>query len=185
MYPDRKNNRLLLKDGTSLMTPDAYASMLIEGKQVPSCARILDEEEALSYFQLYEEFIFYDEEDYEDPVPGEPEELLEDDFIDLLVSMPRFDKAAEIHGESFLERIEDEMDYFIRTNNVVMLRKCRDLITRFKEENIVWGIGRGSACASMVLYILEVHDIDPIRYDIPFSELSKEQEEFDLPGENG
>ena len=35
-----------------------------------------------------------------------------------------------------------------------------------KENNIIWGIGRGSSVASYVLYKLGVHGIDSMYYDL-------------------
>ena len=33
-----------------------------------------------------------------------------------------------------------------------------------RENNIVWGVGRGSSVASYVLYLIGVHRIDPTQY---------------------
>ena len=37
-----------------------------------------------------------------------------------------------------------------------------------KEENIPTGPGRGSAAGSLVLYLIEVTNIDPVKYDLYF-----------------
>jgi DNA polymerase III alpha subunit len=39
-----------------------------------------------------------------------------------------------------------------------------------REKNIVWGVGRGSSVASYVLYLLGVHKIDSIYYDLDVEE---------------
>lgn len=40
------------------------------------------------------------------------------------------------------------------------------IVHKLNEQNQVWGVGRGSACASYVLYLLGVHDVDPVTYDL-------------------
>lgn len=40
-------------------------------------------------------------------------------------------------------------------------------------ENITWGAGRGSSCACLILYLLGVHRVDPVKYDIPMQEFFK------------
>lgn len=71
-------------------------------------------------------------------------------------------------------RLETELDFFSRQDGGMrLLCEIETLIERFKADGVVWG-GRGSSCASYVLFLLEVHDINPIKYDIPFYEFSKE-----------
>jgi len=81
----------------------------------------------------------------------------------------RFDGTSEM-----LSRIEKELDFFTRTSNIRFLLSVVDLINKMKENNVVWGVGRGSCCASLVLYLLEVHDVNPLVYGINFSEMSKD-----------
>jgi DNA polymerase III alpha subunit len=42
-----------------------------------------------------------------------------------------------------------------------------------KENKIVWGVGRGSSVASYVLYLIGVHRIDSIKYDLDIREFLK------------
>ena len=35
-----------------------------------------------------------------------------------------------------------------------------------KENCVIWGVGRGSSVASYVLYLLEVHQVDSLHYDL-------------------
>jgi DNA polymerase III alpha subunit len=38
------------------------------------------------------------------------------------------------------------------------------------ENHVIWGVGRGSSVASYVLYLLGVHRIDSMFYDLDVSE---------------
>jgi DNA polymerase III alpha subunit len=42
-----------------------------------------------------------------------------------------------------------------------------------RENNIVWGVGRGSSVASYVLYLLGIHKIDSIKYQLDIREFLK------------
>jgi hypothetical protein len=47
------------------------------------------------------------------------------------------------------------------------------MVDTFRANNIVWGLGRGSSVASYVLYLIGVHKIDSIYYDLPITEFLK------------
>ena len=42
-----------------------------------------------------------------------------------------------------------------------------------RDKNIVWGVGRGSSVASYVLYLIGVHRINSIRYNLDITEFLK------------
>jgi DNA polymerase III alpha subunit len=37
-------------------------------------------------------------------------------------------------------------------------------------KNIVWGVGRGSSCSSYLLYLLGLHEVDVVKYDVDISD---------------
>ena len=40
------------------------------------------------------------------------------------------------------------------------------MVQVMRDNNIVWGVGRGSSVASYVLYLIGVHKIDSLYYDL-------------------
>jgi DNA polymerase III alpha subunit len=46
-------------------------------------------------------------------------------------------------------------------------------VDTMRANNVVWGLGRGSSTASYVLYLLGVHKIDSLYYDLPIEEFLK------------
>ena len=44
------------------------------------------------------------------------------------------------------------------------------LVDFMRENKIVWGVGRGSSVASYVLYLIGVHKIDSLYYDLDVAE---------------
>lgn len=97
----------------------------------------------------------------------EPADL--DVLMYIILTSPRY-----VDSESMNKRIEEEIEFFSRTKNIFFVFYCMDLIEKFKERGIVWGVGRGSSCASLVFYLLEITDVNPLKYGIKFHELSKE-----------
>ena len=47
------------------------------------------------------------------------------------------------------------------------------IIDTFKSQNVFWGVGRGSSCASYILYLIDLHLVDSVLYDIPMEEFFK------------
>ncbi len=75
---------------------------------------------------------------------------------------------------SHCERIEREWTFFEKQNVLPFIYNAWKLIERFENEGIIWGVGRGSSVASYILFLLKIHDINPIQYGIDFKEFSKE-----------
>ena len=68
--------------------------------------------------------------------------------------------------EQQLQRVGKELLMYQERNMFELLRYLKFLVDRLKSKNIIWGVGRGSSVASYVLYLLGVHRIDSIYYDL-------------------
>jgi DNA polymerase III alpha subunit len=51
-----------------------------------------------------------------------------------------------------------------------LLRYLVYLVDVMKQNQVIWGVGRGSSVASYVLYLLGVHRIDSMFYDLDVTE---------------
>jgi len=49
------------------------------------------------------------------------------------------------------------------------------LIDKMRENKIVWGVGRGSSVASFVLYLIGLNKINPMRYNIDYTEFFRKE----------
>ena len=47
------------------------------------------------------------------------------------------------------------------------------IVDVMRKNNLVWGVGRGSAVASFVLYILGVHKVNSVKYKLDIQEFLK------------
>jgi DNA polymerase III alpha subunit len=68
------------------------------------------------------------------------------------------------------QRLMDELEAFKARNMLDLLRWLKYFVDTCSKEGIVWGVGRGSSVASYVLYIIGVHSIDPIKYNLDWRE---------------
>ena len=67
-------------------------------------------------------------------------------------------------------RLSEELAEFKARNMLDLLRWLKYFVDTCTEKNIVWGVGRGSSVASYVLYLIGVHSIDPIKYNLDWQE---------------
>ena len=70
-------------------------------------------------------------------------------------------------------RVQIELDLYRKHNMIPVLNAMKYVVDTLRENNIVWGVGRGSSVASYVLHLLGVHKIDSIKYNIPIEEFFK------------
>jgi len=78
---------------------------------------------------------------------------------------------AEIPCEQHVQdRIWEEMEQYEKRDMLDLLRYMIYLVDFMRKNNIVWGVGRGSSVASYVLYLIGVHKINSIQYDLDWRE---------------
>jgi len=68
------------------------------------------------------------------------------------------------------QRVLDEMDAFEDRGMILLLQWCKHFVDTCHANNIVWGVGRGSSVASFVLYLLGVHQVDSVKYNLEWQE---------------
>lgn len=68
------------------------------------------------------------------------------------------------------QRLSEELQEYRERNMVDLLRWLKYFVDVCKQEGIVWGVGRGSSVASYVLFLLEIHVIDPVKYNLDWRE---------------
>ena len=68
------------------------------------------------------------------------------------------------------QRVKDELQAFKKMGFENLLQFLLFLVTFMRDNKIVWGVGRGSSVASYVLFLLGVHKVDSIQYDLDWQE---------------
>jgi DNA polymerase III alpha subunit len=76
--------------------------------------------------------------------------------------------------EENLDRLLQELELYRKNEMLSMLRTMKYVVDTLRKNNIVWGVGRGSSVASYALYLIGIHKIDSVKYDLPIGEFFKE-----------
>lgn len=71
-------------------------------------------------------------------------------------------------------RIDYEFNIFRNRNLLNLLKFLMYFVTMCRENNIVLGVGRGSSVSSYILYLIGIHKVNSIKYNLDFSEFLKE-----------
>ena len=73
-------------------------------------------------------------------------------------------------SEPELQRCGAELLLYQERDLFNLLRYLKYLVDVMTQNQIVWGVGRGSSVASFVLYKLGVHRIDSLHYNLDVTE---------------
>lgn len=110
-----------------------------------------------------------------------PDNLLTKQFDSVKQSlwlMPETYKSFDIakwvleqcNGEAELQRTGEELLLYQEYELFDFLKYMKYLVDTMRKHNIVWGVGRGSSVASFVLYLIGVHKINSLYYQLDIKE---------------
>ena len=71
------------------------------------------------------------------------------------------------------ERVLQELELYAQHGMIDLLKYLKYLVDTMRSNNILWGVGRGSSVASYCLYLLGVHKINSLRYNLDIHEFLK------------
>jgi len=68
------------------------------------------------------------------------------------------------------QRVGEELLLYQERDLFNLLRYLKYMVDTFRANKIVWGLGRGSSVASYVLYLIGIHKINSMYYDLDIGE---------------
>jgi DNA polymerase III alpha subunit len=77
---------------------------------------------------------------------------------------------AQCKTQEELQRVGEELLLYQERDLFNLLRYLKYAVDMFRKNNVVWGLGRGSSVASYVLYLIGVHKINSMYYDLDIKE---------------
>ena len=77
---------------------------------------------------------------------------------------------TQCKNQDQLQRVGAELLEFQRRNMMDLLRWLKYFVDYCRDNKILWGVGRGSSVASYVLYLIGVHKIDPLKYNLDWQD---------------
>jgi DNA polymerase III alpha subunit len=94
-----------------------------------------------------------------------PDDYKELDIAEYILSLCREDYE--------LQRVAQELLLYQERDLFNLLRYLKYLVDTLRKNKLVWGVGRGSSVASYVLFLLGVHKIDSLHYQLDITEFLK------------
>lgn len=103
-----------------------------------------------------------------------PENVTSEDYL-IKLSSEQLNKKVPNHTEDYKKRLEKELSVINKMGFADYFLIVWDLMAFAHKQNIVTGSGRGSAAGSLVSYVLDITDVDPIQYDLLFDRFLNEE----------
>jgi len=72
-----------------------------------------------------------------------------------------------------ISRVHEELRLYKIHNMIPVLKTMKYIVDTLDKNKIVWGVGRGSSVASYILYLMGVHNVDSVKYNLPIEEFFK------------
>lgn len=78
-------------------------------------------------------------------------------------------------SDAELQRVGEELLLFQERDLFDLLKYLKYLVDTMKANGVIWGVGRGSSVASYVLYLIGIHRIDSMYYDLSIHEFLRDK----------
>lgn len=167
-------NRIIDKEGNVVYFPNALIELLYNG-EIPS--EILfpkDDPDVMSFNKIsYENF---DDIYYSLPISVKSVEERKNYWFypDLYDDIDLYDYFLNLcQSDIEKQRVLEELQIYQSKGFDKFLRCCIFLSDRIKENDWIVGVGRGSSCSSYLLFLLKIHLVDSLKYNLNIKEFLK------------
>lgn len=167
------------KYGNALLSIKEGRKALLHGMDIDFA--IFDEPQEVDRFNRNSEQILGYETNIRNPISGDMDLQVYHDICAADWNIPEMYK--KIDAKEFLlmlcdttnerERVETEYEMFEERKLIPLLQFLIFIVDYMRKHKVVWGVGRGSSVSSYCLYLLGVHKVDSIKYDLPIEEFLK------------
>ena len=72
-------------------------------------------------------------------------------------------------------RVLTELEIYKKNNLYNLLKFLVYFVDILKKNNIIYGVGRGSSVSSYVLYLIGIHRVNSLKYNLDFNEFLKDK----------
>jgi DNA polymerase III alpha subunit len=160
----------LWPDGSISVTPENLSKILIKVPKLAEQGKLFVTkltEEVESYNRLVDKPIKVKESLTTSFPPNWnlPDKYAQIDLDAYLLSL--VDKVKKDHlYDSRLIRLSEEIALFKQLELDEVLKTLIYIVEEFEKHDVVWGVGRGSSCSSYLLYLIGLHEVDSVKYQI-------------------
>jgi DNA polymerase III alpha subunit len=168
------NDRILWYDGSCEVDADQIPNLFLRGVTCDKIISLNENEDTQLYNSLEDvplntkkevnNALSYDWKIPEKLKAYQIHELIIDKLYEFLKNIPE-----DMH-QRYIARVEIELNEIYERNLENLFKSLIFVVDTFRENDTVWGVGRGSSCASLCLFLLGVHLIDPVKFNISHDE---------------
>jgi len=101
---------------------------------------------------------------------NQQEWFMPDDYKDLDIAKWVLDQCT---NQNELQRAGQELMVYAERNLLPLLQYLKYFVDTMRNNNVVWGVGRGSSVASFVLYLIGIHRIHSLKQNLDFGEFMR------------
>lgn len=137
---------------------------------------IIDDEDELALYNEYKEKVSSNIRFVAQDVSDDFHETHTNDwnipakYLDIDIDQYLLDKCA---SDIEVARVTSELAEFKKRGLSVVLNLMIFLVDHFTENDIVWGVGRGSSAASYCLYLIGINRVNSLTYNLDIKEFFK------------
>lgn len=162
--------------GQVILSSDRLKDLLLQGKNISHLNVIPDED--IELFKEFQSALIPDTIVF----LGEPEEELSFDAFHQKCAeewtfpaiFQQLDVKTWLHNKCVTQeehdRVDEEYILYEERDLIMLLRLFIYLIDHMRQEKIVWGVGRGSSVSSYILYLIGVHRVNSLKYNLSISD---------------
>lgn len=164
------------KYGQVILTSDKLLDLLLQGRNINHL--IVSDDEDIELFKKYQSSLIPDTIEFSENVD---DELSFDEFHEKCAKEWTFPKIYQqidvkkwLHNKCITkeehDRVDEEYSLFEERDLIMLLRLFIYIIDSLREKKMLWGVGRGSSVNSYILYLIGVHRVNSLKYNLPISD---------------
>lgn len=169
-------DRYLWFDGHCTLEPDSLADLILKGHALSEKFHVTKLNREVKEFNRVADFELTKKTELEG-IPNDwllPEKYKKLD-VRLFVYKKLLEETDRVHFEKAatdarIKRVDEELALFDEFGLYPLIRLLIYIVDRFVETKTVWGVGRGSSCASYILYLIGIHDVDSVEFELDINE---------------
>lgn len=172
--PIELNGRRLWADGTSEVAPERLSELLFSlTPQQLRVTSITPEVDQLNELIDHPITLPTGESDLFPPEFILPDRYKYLDVVGFCCELGQRIKQDALY-EQRVERLGVEIQLFLESGLEPVIKVLAYVLDTMSAKGVVWGVGRGSSCSSYLLYLMGLHEVDPVRYDIPITDFIRQ-----------
>ncbi len=169
------NDRVLWFDGKSSVNDENLISWILNGNNINDVHALKNTDILTNYNNFADVPITVKKEVNELNISWNiPKYFLDINIKKFILSKLMHELEITVNSpKKCANRVILELSLFKKFGLEDLLRTIIYIISTFEHKNIIWGTGRGSSCSSYILYLIGLHDVDSVKYDLDPNEFFK------------